>query len=262
LDPAASGAFSVTNGVGITLACGVVVDSTSNSAFTANGGAKLTAPSIIVAGNYSISNGAKISPTPTAHAAAQNDPLAYIPAPAVGACNFTGFSLGWGTWTISPGVYCGGISIGNSATVTVNPGTYVLLGGGLNFGGGASISGDGVTFYNTYDATHSYGAIQMGNGASVTLSAPTGGTLSGMLFFQDRSVVGGAASAFNGGASLNLTGALYFPTTGMSYSNGVKAPYTILVAKTISFSGGVKINNDYSSLANGSPVKGTAAICE
>ena len=263
LDPAASGALSVSGGVGITSACGIVVDSSSATAFSASGGATLTAPSISVTGNYSISGGASVSPTPAAHAAAQSDPLAYISAPAVGACNFTGFSVSGGaTKTISPGVYCGGISISGGSTVTFNSGTYVMLGGGLSFSGGATITGDGVTVYNTYDGTHPYGSIQMSGGATVTLSAPTTGSLAGMLFFQDRSVAGGAASSFSGGASLNLTGALYFPTTAVSYSGGTKAPYTILVAKSISFSGGVKINNDYSSLANGSPVKGSAAISE
>jgi hypothetical protein len=55
---------------------------------------------------------------------------------------------------------------------------------------------------------------------------------------------------------------LYFPGTPLSYSNGVSAPYNVLVAKSISFSGGVKINSDYSTLTNGSPAKGPAAIAE
>lgn len=263
LDPAASGSLSVTNGVAVTSSCGVVVDSTSATALTASGGAKLTASSIAVAGNYKVTNGATVSPSPKVGAATGGDPLKYIQAPSVGGCNFNNYSIGGNTTiTISQGVYCGGITIGNSAKVTLNPGTYVLLGGGLNFGGGATVTGSGVTFYNTYNAQHAYGSIQMNNGVSVTLSAPTTGSLAGILMFQDRSVVGGAASSFSGGAMLNMTGALYFPTTTLTYCNGASAPYTIVVAKTIAFAGGVKINSDYSSLPGGSPVKGGAALSE
>ncbi len=263
LDPAVSDAISVSNGVVVTSTCGVVIDSSSSTALTASGGAKLTASSISVTGSYAVSNGATVSPAPAIHVAAQSDPLAGVPPPPVGSCLQNNYSIGGGTTiTIPPGVYCGGITIGNGAKVTLSGGTYVLLGGGLNFGGGATVTGTGVTFYNTYDNTHPYGAIQMNNGVTVTLTAPTTGSLAGMLIFQDRSVVGGAGSSFAGGATLNLTGALYFPTTSLAYSNGVSAPYSIVVAQTVTFSGGVKINSDYSSLPGGSPMKGTAALSE
>lgn len=263
LDPAAADSLTVTNGVAVTSSCGVVVESTNSKALEASGGAKLTAASIAVAGNYTISNGATLSPLPTAHAFTGGDPLKYIPAPSVGACNWNNTSIGGAqVITLSPGVYCGGITIGNGAKVTLNPGTYVLLGGGLNFGGGATVTGNGVTFYNTYNAQHPYGSIQMNNGVSVTLSAPTTGSLAGILMFQDRSVTNGAASAFSGGATLDMTGALYFPTTTLQYYNGAHAPYTIVVASRVTFAGGVKINNDYTSLPGGTPVKGGAALSE
>jgi hypothetical protein len=262
LDPSASSALSISGGVSVTSGCGVMVDSSSSTALSASGGARLTAPSIGVVGNYSSSGGATLSPAPTIHAAAQSDPLSYVPAPAVGACGWTGFSVSGGaTTTISPGVYCGGISISGGSKVTLNSGTYILLGGGLNISA-STVTGTGITFYNTYDGLHAYGAVSMSGGATVTLSAPTTGSLAGMLFFQDRGVVAGTGSSFSGGALLNLTGALYFPTTAVSYSGGVSAPYTIIVAKTLTFSGGVTINNDYSSLPGGSPVKGSAALSE
>jgi hypothetical protein len=75
-------------------------------------------------------------------------------------------------------------------------------------------------------------------------------------------VVGGAASSFAGGTSANLTGALYFPTTALSFSNGASAAYTIIVADSVSFTGGVTLNNNYSSLPGGSPIKGNVALSE
>ncbi|MGA7234203.1 MAG: hypothetical protein WBY44_00890, partial [Bryobacteraceae bacterium] len=57
-------------------------------------------------------------------------------------------------------------------------------------------------------------------------------------------------------------GALYFPTSALSYSGGAASDYTIIVAKTVSFSGGTTLNSDYSSLPGGSPVKGNAVMSE
>jgi hypothetical protein len=96
----------------------------------------------------------------------------------------------------------------------------------------------------------------------VNLVAPTTGSLAGILFFQDRSIVGGAASNLSGGASATLQGALYFSTTALTYSGGASAAYTVVVAKTVTFSGGVTLNNNFSSLPGGSPIKGNAALSE
>jgi hypothetical protein len=169
-----------------------------------------------------------------------------------------------GKYTISAGTYCGGISASNGISITFNPGTYILAGGGMSLqNGGGATTGTGVTFYNTTGsragysgANNAYAGINIANGVTATFSAPTSGSLSGMLFFQDRSVAkGSATSYFAGGTSLNLAGALYFPTTSLNYSNGSSAAYTILVADTLTFTGGATMNNNYASLSNGSPIK-------
>ena len=128
---------------------------------------------------------------------------------------------------------------------------------------GGATSGTNLTFYNTTGsaagytgANNAYAGISIANGVTATFSrTDISGSLSGILFFQDRSVPkGSAASSFAGGTSLNLTGALYFPTTQLNYSNGASAAYTILVADTLTFTGGATMNNNYTSLANGSPI--------
>jgi Putative Flp pilus-assembly TadE/G-like len=264
LDPTMSNAFSVSNGVNVSSSCGIIVDSNSSTALTATGGARLSAPSISVVGNYTVSNGASISPSPTSGAASVGNPFSTLPAPSVGACNYTNYSVGGGaTVTINPGVYCNGINISNGATVTFNAGTYILKGGGMTLGGGARLSGTGVMFYNTYATGYSYGPINIANGTTETFTAPTSGTYAGILFFQDPTVSGGAASSFAGGTSATLTGTLYFPTTALSFSNGASAAYTIIVADSVSFTGGVTINNNYASLPGGvSPIKGGQALSE
>jgi hypothetical protein len=263
LDPSMSNAFSVSNGVNVSSSCGIVIDSNSSTALTASGGAHLAAPSISVVGNYTVNNGASISPSPTTGASAASNPFATLATPSVGACNYTSYSVGGGaTVTLNPGVYCNGLTIANGATVTLNSGMYILKGGGLTFAGGAKVTGTGVTFYDTYGGGYSYQPVAFNNGTTETLTAPTTGTYAGILIFQDPTVVGGAASSFAGGTNANLTGALYFPTTALSFSNGASAAYTIIVADSVSFTGGVTINNNYSSLPGGSPIKGSVALSE
>jgi len=266
LNPTASGAFSASGGISIQVGCGVVIDSSSGTALSASGGAHVTASYIGVSGGDSISGGAVVSPGPVLGVSPVSDPLAGLAKPTVGACDHPGlFSVSGGaTTTLSPGTYCGGISISGGSNVTFNPGTYKLKGGGLSISGGSTVSGSGVMFYNTSATGYAYGAISLSGGCTVTLSAPTvndatSGALAGILFFQDPAAGAAAGSSFSGGSSSQLTGTLYFPTTSVSYSGGSSAAYTIIVANTVSFSGGSTLNSDYSSLAGGSPIKGGGA---
>ncbi len=266
LDQSASAAFSASGGANVQIDCGVMVESSNSTAFQVSGGTTVRASSIWVNGGSSVTGGSTTTPTPLTGIARQGDPLAYVPAPPVGGCDFTNTSVGGGqTKTLPPGVYCNGISLGNGAHITFAPsGTYILKGGGLDIGGGVTVTGSGVTFYNTSGGGYAYAPIAFHNGATVTLSAPTSGSLTGILMFQDRSVVSAAVNSFLGGTNIVLNGSLYFPTTPVSYSGGtsVAGSYSIIVAKTVTFSGGCKMHNDYSSLPTGSPVRGNAVISE
>jgi hypothetical protein len=282
LDTSAALAFNLSNGVNIASSCGVIVDSSSSTGLRVIGGAKLTTTSVGVAGSgYTLNGGGSIikygtgtSLTPVTGMIAVPDPLASVPAPTVSGCTYTGTQVYnsytatqnppySGKYSISAGTYCGGIQASNGISITFGSGTYILAGGGMSLqNGGGTTTGTNLTFYNTKGsaagytgANNAYAGISIANGVTATFAAPTSGSLSGILFFQDRSVPkGSAASSFAGGTSLNLTGALYFPTTQLNYSNGASAAYTILVADTLTFTGGATLNNNYTSLANGSPI--------
>jgi hypothetical protein len=92
----------------------------------------------------------------------------------------------------------------------------------------------------------------------MNLSAPTSGSLEGMLFFQDRSVSGtSAGSTINGNSGSTIDGALYFPTTTLTYNgNSSSSGYSIIVADKWIANGNSSLGNNYTSLANGSPIKG------
>jgi hypothetical protein len=59
-----------------------------------------------------------------------------------------------------------------------------------------------------------------------------------------------------------MNGTLYFPTTALTFMGGSASAYTIIVADTVNFSGGATLNNNYSALPGGSPVKGGATLSE
>ena len=162
------------------------------------------------------------------------------------------------TVTLSPGTYYGGISITGNANVTFRSGTYILAGGGLNVTGNSTLTGSGVTFYDSSATGYSYAPINLTGNETANLSAPTSGSLAGMLFFQDRSVASGTGSKVVGNSSSTFDGAVYFPTTSVQYTgNSSGSGYTFLIADSITMTGNTSmtIGTNYSSLAAGSPIK-------
>jgi hypothetical protein len=253
LDPSAQNAFQATNGATVALSgCAIAVNSTNSDALTVSGGSIVSASAITVAGGVSISNGGSTTPAPTTGAASAADPLASLPSPAVGACNYTNYSPGWGTWALTPGVYCGGINISNGATATFAAGTYIINGGSLTLVGGTTDTGSGVMFYLT-GTNATYGSVNISNGANVTFSGPASGPYMGIVFYQNRSITSSVNATFSGGVSMKLTGTLYFPTTSVLFSNGssVSNVYTAIVAKQVSFTGGTSLQYDATGLKTG-----------
>src|SRR5208282_4969055 len=167
--------------------------------------------------------------------------------------------IGNSTVTLRPGTYFGGINITGNANVTFSPGTYILAGGGLTVTGNSTLNGTGVTFYDTRATGYAYAPIDLTGNETANLSAPTSGTFEGFLFFQDPSLpVGSAGITVVGNSSSSFDGVIYSPTTAITYEgNSSGSGYTILIGYTISTTGNstFTIGNNYSSLANGSPIK-------
>jgi hypothetical protein len=252
LSPSASHAFSITGTSTLsTTGCGIYDNSSSPAAFYAYGSPTVTTSSILVNGGTSISGSSTVNPTPVTGAMVIADPLAALPAPAVGACNSLtsgggGYSLSHSqTATLNPGVYCGGISIVGNSVATLNPGTYILNGGGLSIANSAQLSGTGVTFFNTGQSGYTAGPITSTGAAVVNLSAPTSGTYEGILFYQDRAITYAAVNSFANSASGTMTGTFYFPTTAVAYTGNVGAAiYDAFIASTLSITGSSSFKND------------------
>lgn len=261
IDPSASGAITLSGTVSIQIGCGLLVDSDSSSAMSTTGGVTVTASHIGVVGGYS-SGGGTFTPQPQTGVLAAPDPLAYVQAPTYGACNHSSFSL-TGTngtagspYQMNPGVYCGGITLHGNSYLHFNAGTYVLAGGGFSASGTSTMTGTGVTFYNTTGAG-GYQGLSLGGNVTMNFSAPTSGPLAGVTFFQDRSIpASGAGSTIAGNSGTTIDGALYFPTTTLTYSgNSSSNGYSIIVADKLLANGNSQLGSNYTSLANGSPIK-------
>jgi Flp pilus assembly protein TadG len=244
LDPSAQNAFLVNNGATVAATgCQIAVNSTNAQAASIAAGSSVTGKELDIVGGCSCVGG---FPTLKTAQPTVADPFASLPAPAVGSCaaHPTMYTAGSGA-TIMPGTYCGGITVSNGVTgVTFAAGDYIINGGGLTFGGGVTVSGSNLMFYLT-GTNATYASLTIANGVTVTLSGPTSGIYQGVLFYQDRTITSSSNATFAGGANMNLTGSLYFPTTNVSFSNGVSgADTTAIVAKQVSFVGGADIKYD------------------
>ncbi|MDG4898827.1 pilus assembly protein TadG-related protein [Mesorhizobium sp. WSM4976] len=236
--------------------CSVMSDSIASDALKVQGSAGLQADCLISAGGVVLNNpvtmGCNAAITQALPAA---DPFAGLPAPAASnSCqNVNGNKT---TQTIQPGTYCNGMNL--NGNVTLSPGVYVVQ-GNLKINAGAVIQGDGVTIYMAGSST-----VSMNGNATVTLSAPTSGTYSGMLFYGDRTGTA-AQSTFNGTADSLLTGAIYFPRQQVKYLGNFsgKNGCTQVVADTIQWSGNSTINQDCKDLGfNDIPAAPSVALVE
>ena len=259
-----TGTGLATNGSGSSLsaACGIVVNSSAASALNAGAGA-VFATSVAITGTYSGScstsdpSGCRTAVPPLP------DPLAQLADPQFSGCDFgepTPVKVSGGVVSLNPGVYCNGISITSGASVTFQPGVYILNGGGLSVNGNSTIQGTGVTFYNTARGKYAYAAVNLTGGTLGFLYAPTSGPTEGILFFQDRTITPKSSQSTNviaGSSNLNFNGTFYFPTTNLTFSGGgqVATNYTIFVAKTIVVGGNTTLSANFSSLQDGNPIK-------
>ena len=106
--------------------------------------------------------------------------------------------------------------------------------------------------------------VQFNGNAHLTLSAPTAGTYSGILFFGDRTQ-GNATQKFNGDGTSSMTGALYFPSqqiqmTGIfSGQNGCMQ----VIADTIDYTGSSNFAANYAAKGMSAvPTPGGVSVVE
>ena len=263
-----SGTFLVVGNVTISSTCSIYVNSSSPTALVKTGSSGTVAANYIglvgdqQSGLTGVFSQESFGQDPVTDIAPLTDPLANVPAPHYDSnCTYRNFSTAGGR--VSPGTYCDGITITGSGAVTFASGNYILRGGGLNVSGASSLSGSDVMFYLTGDGTYPYSGITMSGSETVSLSAPTTGPQAGMLFFQDRSMpITSPGSTFGGSRGTGYTGAIYFPTTAITYKGNastISTP-TIIVGYKLKFMGDTDIMNYTYLPGGGGPITGATLV--
>lgn len=256
LDPSASQAVYFSGSSTIKLVgCNVMADSISGSSIYSQGATTVSVPCLMTAGDVSIN--AAVSQTACTSSMTQlapvADPFRTVTEPTVsGNCQNSNGN------TLQPGRYCNGLSLNGS--VNLKPGTYIIDGGTLKANGNAVITGSGVTFYLANNAQVSFN----GN-ATLTLTPPTSGTYSGMLFFGSRSNSTATSITLNGSAASTMTGAIYFPNQTVSYIGDFQGANgcTQVVARIVQWSGNSNLAVDCSAYGMSPlPVGGVVKLVE
>lgn len=267
LDPDTNAALHISGGAIVDASdCAVAVNSNDPNALQCVGGSSLTADSTNVTGGVQGGSGC-VNPAATTGAPPLPDPLAGMATPfftTAGCTPSPPSNPSGGTQTLSPGVYCGGISL-TGGTTTFAPGLYILAGGGLSVSSDAVVFGNGVTFFNTEVALPSpcgnpcvsYGNYNFTGQTWGRLAAPTSGQWAGLLMIQDPNMnpahVG--ESFFAGGSDMILEGIIYMPDSRITWSGGSNAAgYSSIIANEIKFTGNSTFNSDWSSFGSGGPL--------
>lgn len=259
LDPDLPGAVTFTgSSTAILIGCNVHANSLASDAITVSGSAHVETPCVSTVGNVSATSGLVMSEctSPIEHADTIDDPYASVPEPGTGEpCVVPKLMSNPGdTDSVSPGRYCGGWkNIGG--TLDMAPGVYVIdcegtPACGLELLASAEVTGTGVIFYLINGAQ-----IKINGGATVQVSAPTGGDYVGILFFVGRGEDEETPYIINGNSSSFYTGAIYAPNGQIELngnSSSLSAGCTQVVARAVSLSG----NNGMSTNCAGTGIPG------
>ena len=218
------------------------------------------------------------SSCPTYDTPASSDPMGTMTPPCTFPCtlpgndvtisgngSFTGAGVSYsnGVYTVSPGVYTSFkiTGTGGSNNIVFSPGLYIFDGNtgigtnNLTIPGNSTITGNGVTFYFTNDAT-----IDVTGTPTINLTAPgPEGTYPGILMWQDKNdtnvgpAPNGPTLGGNNGSQFN--GILYFPSDQLTfYGNNVSYSVGVVISNSLALSGNPDVTfNGAASVPGGLP---------
>ncbi len=235
----------------------------SQGGFMLNGGAEVHAPALFVQGACGQTGGSGTVDIDSIDEGASyvGDPLSLVRPPEPGdlptiacpgqkpnqsgtpgnpkVCNLSG------EVTLEPGTYYGGWKIGNNTSITLQPGIYIMAGGGISQTGGTLTSAEGNVLIYSTDApafrdtclsgggnnASCQGDVDVSGSGTLDLtgldrdapcppySGSAGCPYGGMLIWQDRT----GSGAFTGGADINIGGGTSLNVSGTIYSAGGEA---------------------------------------
>jgi len=248
LSPLASGAATAQGTTSVKLnGCSLYDNSADSNALTVGGSATVQADFVGVVGGIGSSTGITATNGIRTRISPVADPYADVPAPIYSGCDQHNYTAR-NTVTINPGVYCGGIGVNANAVLTLNPGLYIIDGGGFTINGGATVNGAGVTLFFTSSSGRDWANVTINGNANVNLTPMTYGPTRGIVIFADRNTPQGTSFKFNGGANQYFAGAIYVPTGAINFAGGADTATTCtqVIGDTVTFVGNSNLAIDCS----------------
>ena len=250
----------------VSLGCGMAANSVSDNSVTAGGTSAIIASPITSTGGLNgetenFGSGTILRP----HSAPTQDPYSALPDPTVpSGCN-AALDVGNGEEvTLDDGDCFTSWNVGNGGILTLNPGTYYINGGDLTLHGAIHSSGSGgVTIIMTGTSTNSDGDLIVGNitqngGGVLDIDAAEAGPYRGVALYRDRRA-STVTTTINGGAELDVHGAIYMPSTDLWFGGNAQTEAECLqvVARIITFRGGANIDNECPTGGSAQPFRHT-----
>jgi Flp pilus assembly protein TadG len=240
--------------------CAVHVNSDDDDALHQNGSGTATAESFCVHGSHSGSN---YTPPPKDNCWYENDPVkaqfasdwaaAGIDSMPCTYSNLPQINTDALTVTIlTPGVYCGGLTIKKGIVQLLEGQMYVFRNGPLEVQAQGTLQGIHTPVLFTGDSTT---RLVTQAGANIITSARSTGLFKGIAFAQDPNSVPSSPNLIIGGGQMEINGIMYFPKQPLKITGngdiGTSAAQFALIADTIAIEGNgqlnIKIGQNYQS---------------
>ena len=236
LEAAAAGALSIGGSSEVRADdCVAQINSAAAGAISASGGASAAMMLTQVAGPASTLR--NFTPTPLWNQPVLEDPFAArLTWPsAAAACTYEALTISDSGSSLRPGVYCGGLTLGSNAEVTLEPGVHVVKTGGLSVGSNAVLNAPGGVTLVLIDPSAIFDIR-----GSARVQAPREGPWRGMaIAIKPQGVE--RVSAVGAGGEVQIQGALYMPSqsleiTGNSATVG-RGTSSLIVARRLGLLG-------------------------
>ena len=178
-----------------------------------------------------------VSPAPSGACNPQPDPLAGFSLQVPAGCDHTNFTSQQPVVNLSPGPYCGGVTI-VSDTVIAAPGIYFIKDGDVNISGTSEVRFESATIYLS---GKDLGLTVKGD-SNLRISAPEDGPTKDIAVAMDPSGVPAKQSSFGGSSQIYISGAMHVPQQKLVITGDTigtaELDNAMLIAKQIDFGGG------------------------
>lgn len=267
LDPTLPSAILISGNSDVQLDCGIGSNSTSDSAILAQGSADVQGTIVRAVGGIDDRVDMQAALAPYANPIA--NPFADLSVPAFSGCDSNGVSKKHISGTkangngngngngggeeeapaiLTPGVYCGDVSLGSQSETTFDAGVYIFDAADFIVNGQAKVYGDDVTFIFTNSSGGDPGGVRFNGGSDLQLRAPTSGDFDDILFMRDPNAPDRAGSnsdrwIINGSSDPWFDGAIYAPGVDVELLGNADPTggCFVIVAGTVTFTGNVDV---------------------